>query len=443
MKQYFLMPFCILFISLFSSCTPNQQNPEETKRVLAPPVDYEKALHHYDLARKAIQEDSLLKAAGHYMLAGENGFEPQNAYMSSISYFMQHDKSAEALEAARLLVEKGCRDLRPFQTDENLSKITSLPDWPEIKAGIEQNKKDYEVSHSNLSNIIVETSDIDRFWKAFDKAAEVSDPELKKKIYLDEYFTPASIGLQDFTFLKMRKGIGDFVDFVESHRPYYEGIREPTYKALEGLSKLPEYFEKVRSFIPEATFSDYYFVIGRHTSFGTVSLNGSLIGLENVIDENTPVETLSKNRQAVVAPATFLPFVLIHELIHTYQNTSNPTLLGATIIEGGADLITELIMGPPVPLPPYRIYGEQNEAAVFSHFEKVMDGTSQKGWIGNISDYEAPEEGWVRDLSYFVGYKIAKAYYEQAEDKEQAIQDLLDNKDPNAILKASGYLGSQ
>jgi len=160
--------------------------------------------------------------------------------------------------------------------------------------------------------------------------------------------------------------------------------------------------------------------------------------LENVIDESTPIETLPEYRIDVVAQASFLPFVLIHELMHTYQNTSNKTLLGATIVEGGADFLTELIAGEPNPKPKYRIYGEANEKQVFSEFKENLENTNHTNWIAGRDDVKK-EQGWPNDLSYFIGYKIAKGYYENSIDKKKAIQDLLDVKNPYNILKESRY----
>ncbi len=43
------------------------------------------------------------------------------------------------------------------------------------------------------------------------------------------------------------------------------------------------------------------------------------------------------------------------------------------------------------------------------------------------------------DLGYYIGYKIVESYYNRAKDKKQVIKDILDIKDFNAFLKASGY----
>jgi len=43
------------------------------------------------------------------------------------------------------------------------------------------------------------------------------------------------------------------------------------------------------------------------------------------------------------------------------------------------------------------------------------------------------------DLGYYMGYKIAEAYYKNAADKKQAVRDILEIKDFAAFLKASRY----
>jgi hypothetical protein len=67
-----------------------------------------------------------------------------------------------------------------------------------------------------------------------------------------------------------------------------------------------------------------------------------------------------------------------------------------------------------------------------------MYGTDARDWIANSSsDRVGPH--WAPDLGYFVGYQIAKAYYERETDKRKAIRDLLQIDDAGAILRASGY----
>lgn len=43
------------------------------------------------------------------------------------------------------------------------------------------------------------------------------------------------------------------------------------------------------------------------------------------------------------------------------------------------------------------------------------------------------------DLGYWVGYRIAKTYYQRASDKRQAFREILEMTDPKAFLAKSGW----
>lgn len=436
LKQHRLRYVRLCYLSivlLISSCQNKVKNEPENLT-----LDFDKAFEHYTSAKRFLKEDKdTLKAIAFFTKAAEYGYEPRQAYSNAIAHALTIDQLDTAMSLAFKMSKRGFRDIRAMDMSY-FSKLKHHSKWEDLKSAIELNAKIYEENLHNFTNAKLITSDITNFWKAYDLASKEADYESKRRIYLQHYFEKGTVGLRDFTFLKMRNGIDQFVEFVESHRPYYDGIRTASSKALRNLSFVQTYFKKIDSIIPNATFPSYYFVIGCHTSFGTVSLNGSLIGLENVIDENTPIETLPKYRQDIVSPASFLPFVLIHELMHTYQNTSNNTLLAATIVEGGADFFTELVVGEPKPKPKYRIFGEANEKEIFREFRENLENTNHTNWISR-RDSIKKAQGWPYDLSYFIGYKIVRGYYENATDKKKAIQDLLDVKDPHDILKKSGY----
>lgn len=338
----------LLFLALpiFGCGTEVKETPENDI------IDFDQAFESFNTAVRYIKEEKdTLKAIDYYIKAAELGYEPRQAYSNAIAYSLLANKPDTAMESAFKMTEKGFRDIRAMDADY-FSKLKLHPKWNDLKAAIAVNANAYHEKVQDIDKVEMITSDIHNFWHAYDAASKETEYRGKRTIYLDRYFKKGTIGLRDFTFMKMRNGgIDQFVEFVESHRPYYDGIRQANFKTLENLSHMQVYFKKLDSIIPNASFSNYYFLIGCHTSFGTVSMNGSLIGLENVVDEHTPLEGLPPYRQDVVAPADFLPFVLIHELIHTFQNTSQKSLLGATIVEGGADFFTELVVGEPNPKP--------------------------------------------------------------------------------------------
>lgn len=44
------------------------------------------------------------------------------------------------------------------------------------------------------------------------------------------------------------------------------------------------------------------------------------------------------------------------------------------------------------------------------------------------------------DLGYWVGYRIAKSYYQHADDKQTAIRDIIEVRDGNAFLAKSAWV---
>jgi len=79
-------------------------------------------------------------------------------------------------------------------------------------------------------------------------------------------------------------------------------------------------------------------------------------------------------------------------------------------------------------------YGLKHEAKLWAEFKLVMNGNTLKPWM-----YDRKSNGRPSDLGYWIGKRIALAYYEQSSDKSQALKHLLTFDDPNVILATSGY----
>jgi hypothetical protein len=142
-----------------------------------------------------------------------------------------------------------------------------------------------------------------------------------------------------------------------------------------------------------------------------------------------------------------VPLVL-HELAHfqqaitqgveTYQRIFGPdkTLLALSLREGSADLIAELTTGRHIN-PEAERYGLAHEVELWSVFEADMSGSDTGDWM-----FVQPSNSeWPPDLGYWIGYRIAKSYYEHADDKAQAIRDILGLTEFTAFLQASQYDG--
>ncbi|MBL7736441.1 MAG: hypothetical protein JNL51_13355 [Chitinophagaceae bacterium] len=159
-------------------------------------------------------------------------------------------------------------------------------------------------------------------------------------------------------------------------------------------------------------------MIGAFNSGGTANDEGLIIGAE-----------MQKNIDNI-------PYTIAHELIHFQQRkTDNPTLLIQAIHEGSADFLGELICG-------YNMnniavdYGRKHKDKLCKEFVSKMNGFDFTDWLYGLSG----KDDRPNDLGYWIGYEIAKAYFNKEKDKKRAVESIIRIEDYPAFLKESGYL---
>ncbi|HEX6280246.1 MAG TPA: DUF2268 domain-containing putative Zn-dependent protease [Pyrinomonadaceae bacterium] len=277
------------------------------------------------------------------------------------------------------------------------------------------------------------TSDIDLFWKAYDKATPTTD----LYVYRDEYLKMGSPGLKMFDQLRIN-GSCNLAEAINNAPRYYKALREPSSKVASYEPKIRASFRKLQELYPDSVFPDVYFLIGRMSSGGTLTDKALLIGVDMYgKNGDAPIDELGNWHKSVVGSIDRLPVIVAHELIHYQQKYSRPngsSLLTRAIGEGSADFIAQLISGGNVN-PHLHEYGNPIEKELWLEFEKEMNGSDVSNWMyqgENAKDRPA-------DLGYYMGYKITEAYYNNAADKQQAVRDILEIKDINEFFKKSGY----
>ena len=277
------------------------------------------------------------------------------------------------------------------------------------------------------------TTDVENFWRCYDKAA----PENLAEVLERDYLKPGSPGLKDF--LRLRITDADALARTVSAAPkYYASIRESTLRVPALEKRIRASFYALKHLYPDAVFPDVYFVIGRMNSGGTTSARGLLIGTEMFArTPKTPDAELTEWHKQVLVAVENLPLIVAHELIHFQQKhprERKSSLLAQSVIEGGADFLGELISGDHINRH-LHAYGNEREVALWNEFRKEMDGNKASGWLYNGAD----TKGRPADLGYYVGYKVVESYYAQALDKRSAIKEILTIEDFSKFLKASGY----
>jgi hypothetical protein len=284
----------------------------------------------------------------------------------------------------------------------------------------------------NPDDARIVTSDITNFWRAYDMAK----PETQLEIFKREYIDKGSIGLQDFVKLRISSAEA-LTKNINSHPKYYASIRESTLRIESFRPQIRAAFYAMKYLYEDAVFPDVYFLVGRMTSGGTLSNRALLIGAEMYgRTPNMPVEELGDWHRQVLATVDGVPHIVAHELIHYQQRkmAASNTLLSQSIREGSADFLAELISGRHINTH-LHVYGNPNEKQLWEEFKKGMLGNDNKRWL-----YNGPmSKDRPGDLGYYMGYKIAEAYYNKAADKRQAVRGILEIKDFEQFLKDSGY----
>jgi hypothetical protein len=277
------------------------------------------------------------------------------------------------------------------------------------------------------------TSDIELFWKAFDKAT----PENDLFVYRDEYLAKGSEGLK--AFRQMRIGTAcDLAAAINGARAYYEALREPSLGIKGREESIRKSFRELKRLYPDAVFPDVYFLIGRMSSGGTITPSALLIGVDMYGANRSGItDGLGDWHRAVIQPIGHIPFIVAHELVHyqqKYPRGEMNTLLARAINEGVGDLIGEMISGGNINRHLHE-YADPIEAEIWREFAAEMNGTDVSNWLYQ-GDRATRRPA---DLGYYVGYKIAENHLRNSPDKARAIKEMLEITDFKAFLTQSRY----
>ena len=331
-------------------------------------------------------------------------------------------------------------------------------------------------SPRHADSVRLVTTDIPNFWRAYDLAAGRDSAE-RVRIIEEVYLRPGSPGLHDLARVRLmnRKTVEQRLlaaGLSAEAKDSASGLPYVLHSAAEGLAaalaRAPRYYAGIRprslavdtatavtgairrglrrltELYPEGSLPDVYFLIGDLSTGGTVTRSGMLIGTEQFTagpDAATNDELPPWFRDILVLN-TFdrLPGLVLHEAVHSLQPPRRTTtLLEQALIEGIADFVSELAIGPWHRDTPRQRYGAANERAVWIDFEDEMTTDSTlRTWMYNGS-VPFPDNHGASDIGYWVGYAIAREYYRRADDRREAVRELILLRDPERLLEESGY----
>jgi hypothetical protein len=271
----------------------------------------------------------------------------------------------------------------------------------------------------------VRTSDVDLFYRLYDAAHGAPTAETLQKDYIDA----GSDGVRQFVPQRIKSG-AELAAMIGKQPDVYAHARECMAVLPAVKARLKVAFRKLATLDPEATFPPVTILIGRNNSGGTTGKSGVLIGLE----------VACRATWLNPDPTERLVHLISHEYGHVEQfpnggEDANPdTVLKQSLVEGGAELVAELTSGE-VSNAHLQAWTKGKERAIDEAFLADEDSKDLSHWLYNgLGTPEKPG-----DLGYWVGWRIAKAYYLKAADKRAALRTLLDLKDPKQILADSDW----
>jgi hypothetical protein len=300
-----------------------------------------------------------------------------------------------------------------------------------------------EVEPENRKKI--QTLDLDHFWQAFDSLkvckTHLDSVSTIQRLYLDR----ATNGLKEFMVVRDFSA-EKFVKVISRYPKFYGSVKKNTLEIKKVAPELKQVFENFQKIYPNFQAFTVCFAIGLGGSGGTTGNGFVLIGSEvSVATKETDLSELNSAFAKVLSREPDIiqniKNIVSHECVHTQQAkmadqaTEKCSLLRYVIREGASDFIGELIVGSQINGVAHE-YGNAHEQEIWDEFQKEMCSSSLSNWLYNYSTAKDKPA----DLGYYIGYRIAKTYYENTSDKKQAVADILEMTNPVEFLEKSGYL---
>jgi hypothetical protein len=269
----------------------------------------------------------------------------------------------------------------------------------------------------------IHIEDVERFYRVYDAANGRPTAELLQRNYIDA----GSEGLH--TLARLRNVTGARIAETLAKNPQIYS------NARRCMAVLPRVKERVQVALgtlgrlnSEARFPPVTVAVSRGKPAGIgYPDSGIQIGLEAVC----AADFMNPNVEDRFV------HLISHEYVHVQQapelaGRDDLTVLERSLLEGGAEFISEQISGLAGQAHfPGLTKGREKE--IETAFVADQDKTDLSAWLDN-STLEKPG-----DLGYWVGYRIAKSYFQHATDKSQALRDMFQMTDAKAFLAKSGW----
>ena len=309
----------------------------------------------------------------------------------------------------------------------------------------ERQKIKKELMAENAKTVL--TADIDHFWQAVDALSNCKTHTDSLSAIQKLYFDRATDGLIDFIAARDLTAEAQ-LQLLARYPKFYASVRKNTLELKNSEKVIQELFVKFQSLYANFKPFKVCFAIGILNTGGTVSDKFVLIGTEIMasskkVDVSEFIARKENKRAGMLSGDDDLVQkirnIVAHECVHTQQKNISDTvakcpLLWQVLKEGICDFVGEMVAGKQINGTAHE-YGDKHEKELWDELKVNLCSSDMSKWLYNgQSAKDRPG-----DLGYYMGYRIAKAYYEQATDKRQAIVEMIELTSPMQFLQQSKY----
>jgi hypothetical protein len=291
----------------------------------------------------------------------------------------------------------------------------------------------------------VELEDADRFVQVFEAAhGRPSAAQLQ-----DGYLTPGGMGVRVFTPDRIVDAAHLAQAIAADPDKYRHAIAVCLPQARQADAELRAIYLAYAGLWPQARLPPVVALFGAGNSAGSADARAQVIGLEAAC-------------VGIDRPEAFrarLRHLFAHETLHTLQpaladdDPARRDLLVWALREGAANFVAALVTGGD-PGGADNAWAMPQEAQLWRRFRADRqtllahwpagadpDAQGQQAALHWFWNNGSAPPGWPSELGYWVGQRVLLAYYQRQTDKRAALRTLLELRDPERILRDSGYDG--
>ncbi|HMB61726.1 MAG TPA: DUF2268 domain-containing putative Zn-dependent protease [Eudoraea sp.] len=373
------------------------------------------------------------------LVEANRDLQASELYVEAAALYHQAGDDEEVITLLHKAIDRGLANPKILAKFQGLEDPLTSRDGKRLKKRLDSiNKKLRQVSHFGL-----EMESMHQFWGYFERAKK--DTANAKAIF-KEFIFEGPRELRDFYVVRYNSLDNMYGQMINAAPNYYSYLREQfNPDSLNALkSKTTQWMRNFKKYYPQAVFPKVFVVPGILNSGGTATEMGMFVGGDMYgRSESMPTDGLTDWQKGAIMKFSDLPGLTIHELMHfqqSYKDTLNAnTVLAGIIGEGVCDFLVELSSGETLDNSNLRyLQNPENRERILNDLRKELFIEDNSNWLYNGGAIEDRPH----DLGYTMGYLISKSYYENHENKQKAVNELLNTDNFIKILKGSkfGYL---